>query len=241
MSTATMSLKLGRLPAMRPTALSDLAVYATGKLPTPPATWPVPKAKYPMDGNEEYGDCTMAGVAHLIEAWDVSFSERDAVPGEKEIVTEFLHLNGGEKDTGLVEANVLERWHKSGLFGEKIAGYAPVNPSDILAIHQAIALYGGCYLGIECPRSAQEQFSEGKPWTFVEGSPVEGGHCIVALGFNEHSVECVTWGAIAEVTYPFLAHYLDEAWVVLSEQLVQAKGDGLGISIEALQADLKKV
>jgi len=182
----------------------------------------------------------MAGVAHLIGAWDVDFKQTQPVPGEAEVVKEYLTLTGGP-DTGLVEANVLKTWHTGGLFGEKIAGYAPVSPKDILAIHQAIAFYGGCYLGIECPRSAQEQFAAGEPWTYVKDSPVEGGHCIVALGYDERHVECATWGGIAQVTYPFFAHYLDEAWVVLSEQLVDAKKDALGISLAALQADLEKV
>ncbi|HLH13725.1 MAG TPA: hypothetical protein VKV16_02970 [Solirubrobacteraceae bacterium] len=240
MSTTELPLMLGRQPAMRPAALSDLAVYATEKLPPPPAKSAVPNTPYPIDGNDKYGDCTMAGVAHLIAAWNVDFDQRQAVPDEDEVVKEYFTLTD-KKDTGLVEANVLKRWHTDGLFGEKIAGYAPVNAKDTLEIHQAIAFYGGCYLGIECPRSAQEQFRENKPWTYVEGSPVEGGHCIVALGYDEHGVECATWGGVALVTYPFLAHYLDEAWVILSQQLVDEKQDKLGISLATLQADLKKV
>jgi hypothetical protein len=240
MSITRHTYRLGRLPAMRPAALSDLAVYATGKLPTPPASVPAPKAEYPMDGNDKYGDCTMAGVAHLIAAWNAELSEQDTVPDEEEIVKEYFQLTG-DKDSGLAEANVLSRWRQAGLFGEKIAGYAPVNPKDVLEIHQAIAFYGGCYFGIQCPRSAQEQFGNGEPWTYVKDSPIEGGHCIVGVGFNEHGVECATWGSIALVTYPFLAHFLDEAWVILSNELVQAKGDNLGISLTALQADLEKV
>lgn len=240
MSTTEQSLKLGRLPAMRPAALSDLEVYATGKLPAPPASVAVPAASYPIDGNATYGDCTMAGVAHLIAAWNVEVKEADKIPDEAAVVKEYFTLTG-DKDSGLAEADVLATWRNSGLFGEKIAAYAPVNPKDILAIHQAIAFYGGCYLGIECPRSAQEQFAAKQPWTYDPNSPIDGGHCIVALGFNEQGVECATWGGIALVTYPFLAHFLDEAWAILSNELVQAEKDSLGISLEALEADLDKV
>lgn len=232
--------KLGRLPAMRPAALADLTVYATGKLPSPPAEVAAPQAEYPMDGNDRYGDCTMAGVAHLIAAWNAKLQQHDHVPDAEEIVAEYLEL-GHDKDEGLVETKVLSTWHRKGLFGEKIAGFAPVNPKDILAIHQAIAFYGGCYLGIACPQSAQEQFGDDEPWTYVESSPIEGGHCIVAVGYNERGIECATWGGIALVTYPFLVHYLEEAWVVLSNELVEAKGDNLGISLKTLQEDLEKV
>jgi hypothetical protein len=230
----------GRLPATRPAALSDLSVYATGKLPTPPRTVEVPKSPYPIDCNDKIGDCTIAGVDHLIRAWDTEFSEHDPPPIEAEIETEYFKLTGGE-DTGLNEAEVLKTWQTSGLFGEKIAAYAPVNPKDLLELHQAVAFYGGCYLGIECPASAQEQFANNEPWTYT-GSEVEGGHCVVALGYGPNGgLHCATWGGIAVLEASFLAHYLDEAWVVLSHQLVEAKKDQLGLDLKTLEADLKKV
>lgn len=232
--------KLGRLAAVRPAALKDLSVYGAGPLPTPPAAVSVPTASYPIDGNATYGDCTIAGVAHLIAGWNAEVKETDPVPAEDAIVSEYFKLTGGE-DTGLNEAEVLKTWQTLGLFGEQIAGYAPVNPKDTLALHQAVAFYGGAYLGIECPESAQTQFGEDKPWTYVEGSPVEGGHCIVALGYTQTGLLCATWGGVVEVTAGFLAHFLDEAWVVLSRELVEAKGDALGLDLAALQSDLASV
>jgi hypothetical protein len=232
--------KLGRLPATRPGALSDLSTYASGKLPTPPRTVEVPKAAYPIDGNDQYGDCTMAGVAHLISGWDAELHENDPIPSEEAVITEYFDLTGGE-DTGLNEAEVLKTWMTHGLFGEKIAAYAPVNPKHLLELHQAVAFYGGCYLGIECPASAQEQFAAGEPWTY-EGSEIEGGHCVVALGYGPNGgLHCATWGGIAVLEASFLAHYLDEAYVVLSHQLVEAKKDSLGIDLKTLEADLRKV
>lgn len=233
--------KLGRLSAARPAALADLSVYATGKLPAPPAAWEVPEASYPIDCNDRIGDCTYAGVDHLNRAWNASVGEHDKLPTEAQVEAAYFAETGGE-DTGCVEADVLKRWHTEGLFGEKIAGYAPVNPRDLLQLHQAVAFYGGCYLGIECPESAQEQFGAGEPWTYIEDSPVEGGHCVVALGYGPNGgLHCATWGGIAVLEASFLAHYLDEAWVVLPHQLVEAKKDSLGVDLAALQADLAKV
>ena len=233
--------KLGRLPAVRPAALSDLSVYAHGKLPAPPPSVAVPHADYPIDGNDQYGDCTIAGVAHLIAAWNAQTGQNDPVPTGDEVVQEYFTLSGGQ-DTGLNELDVLKTWHQSGLFGERIAGYAPVNPQSVLGLHQAVAFYGGCYLGIECPESAQEQFQAGQPWTYDPSSPVEGGHCIVALGYTvSGSLLCATWGGIAEVTPGFLAHFLDEAWVILPNQIVEARKDALGIDLATLQADLARV
>lgn len=236
-----MTFKLGRLPAKRPAALANLDVYATGKLPPPPPTMEVPKAHYLIDGNDQYGDCTIAGVSHLISAWDAEVKQKDAVPMEKQVVDEYFRLSGGV-DSGLNEADVLKTWHTKGLFGAKIAGYAPVNPTSLLQLHQSVAFYGGCYLGIECPLSAQEQFSNGEMWTYVPGSPIEGGHCVAALGYGPHGgLHCATWGGIAVLSAGFLAHFLDEAWCILPHQMVEARRDSLGINLQTLQEDLAKV
>lgn len=235
-----MSYKLGRLPATRPAALADLATYAEGRLPPPPPTMAVPHIDFPIDGNDQYGDCTMAGVAHLIAAWNAETGAHDTVPDAAAVVAEYFKLTDGE-DSGLNEANVLQTWHRTGLFGQKIAGYAPVNPRDLLQLHQSVAFYGACYLGIECPASAQEQFAAGEPWTYT-GSPVEGGHCVVALGYGPNGgLHCATWGGIAVLEAGFLAHYLDKAWCVLPHQMVEKRGDSLGLNIQTLQADLQLV
>jgi len=236
-----MGYKLGRLPAQRPAALADLQTYATGKLPTPPRSINPPTTSYPIDGNDRYGDCVMAGVAHLISAWDTEVKEPNAIPTEQTIVEEYFKLTGGE-DTGLSESETLRTWHREGLFGEKIAGYAPVSTTNLLEWHQAVAFFGGMMLGIECPQSAQEQFEAGEPWTYVEGSPVLGGHCVIALGYGPNGgLHVATWGSIAVLEAAFLAHYLDEAWVVLPPQFVEAKHGRLGIDLQTLTEDLAKV
>lgn len=242
--------KLGRLPALRPAALKNLEVYANGPLANPPATWEVPGQAelnagnhgiYPIDCNDRLGDCVMAGVAHLLEAWNRADSEHDYVPTEPVIEAQYLKRSPG--DEGLVEAYVLKEWQHGELFPESpLWGYAPCSTTSLLQQHQAVAFYGGLMLGIECPQSAQEQFGAGEPWTYVEASPVLGGHCVVALGYGPHGgLHCATWGGIAVLEASFLAHYLDEAWVCLPHQLVEAKKDSLGLNLNALEADLKRV
>lgn len=229
--------KYGKLAATRLAGVGTLSTYASGKLPAPPASVDVPDAQYPMDGNDKIGDCVMAGTGHLIAAWDVESSEKDTVPSDAAVEKEYFTLTGGQ-DTGLNEQSVLETWRKKGLFGEKIDAYAPVDHKNIVELHQAVAFYGGAMLGIACPASAQQQFSSGEPWTYIPGSPVEGGHCIVALGFSATALLCATWGGIAEVTYPFLSHFLDEAWAVIPHQFVEAGHGGVSIDLAALKADL---
>ena len=231
--------RLGRLPATRPHGLSDLAVYAAGKLPAPPASVSVPVAQYPLDGNSEYGDCVAAGCAHLVAAWDAEVGQNDPVPSEDAVVQTYFELTGGP-DSGLNEADVLAHWQQAGLFGRRVEGYAPVDPRNLVELHQTVAFYGGSMLGIACPQSAQEQFAAGEPWTYVPGSPVIGGHCVIALGYSPQALLCATWGGIAQVTYPFLAHFLDEAWAIIPSQFVES-GRGPELDLATLKADLGRL
>lgn len=234
------ALKLGRLPGYVPNALQDLTVYASGVLPAPPASWPVPAVPYPMDGNDIYGDCVSAGGAHLVAAWDKQFGQTDHVPTSQNVIATYFGLTGGV-DSGLVEADFLRHWKTYELFRQTIAGYAPVNVQNFVTQHQAIAYYGGIMYGIQCPQSAQDQAQAGEPWTYVPGSPIVGGHCIVGLGYTLNGILCASWGQVFEVYYNFLIHYLDEAWCILPHQLVEAKKDTLGIDIASLTADLQRV
>lgn len=234
------ALKTGRLPATRPAALKDLAVYALGKLPAPPVSVDPPAGSYPIDCNDRIGDCTYAGVDHLNRGWNALTGEDDRLPTEKQIEAAYFKETGGE-DTGCNEADVLKRWHTEGIFGEKIAGYAPVPPKDLLQLHQSVAFYGGCYLGITVGEPQQEMFARGEEWTWVDGQE-EDGHCVVALGYGPNGgLKCKTWGGEAILSAGFLAHALDEAWCVLGDQMVKAKGDKLGLDLAALTADLARV
>ncbi len=246
--------KTGRTKATRSVVFKDLEVYATAPIPTPPPTWAVPlqaqvtakQPVYPIDRNDRVGDCTIAGLDHLSRAFSALFKEPYSPPTEDSLEQKYFSFTGGE-DSGLNEEFVLQKWHTEGIFGTKIAGFAPLSTTSLLQWHQAISMYGGAYLGIQCPESAQLAFQKeqetGKlvPWTY-EGSPVVGGHCVVALGYGPNGgLHCATWGGIAVLTPSFLAHYLDEAWVVLSQQLVEAKKDTLGLNLEVLQADLSRI
>jgi hypothetical protein len=246
--TSTPLYKTGRLKAERSRAFKDFEYYQTEPLPTPPKTFEVPgqaelnhgKVLYPMDGNDKFGDCTMAGVDHLNRGASILYKEPYSNPSTAVITKEYFTLSGGQ-DTGLVEQDVLNTWHTTGLFGTKIAAFAPVSITSLLLWHQAISMYGGLYLGIACPQSAQVQFQNGEPWTY-EGEQTEDGHCVVALGYGPNGgLHCATWGGIAVLTPSFLAHYLDEAWVVLSQQLFEARQDSLGINVEALQKDIARI
>lgn len=241
--------RLGKRPAVR-LAMPTLDAYILGKPPQPPASFTVPLAKggWGTLGNSVCGDCTIAGAGHAIMASEFHLPFVDQVTfTTDEVVRQYSAITGydpatGQNDTGCVEAEVLQLWRTSGLFGgQKIEAFAPVEPHSVLAVHRAIAFYGASYIGVQLPQSAEEQFQAGKPWTVVPDSPIVGGHCIVPVGYDASGIYCVTWGQVVEVSWPWWETYVDEVWAVLFAADVEAHRGPTGLDLQALNADLDQL
>ena len=160
--------KTGRNKATRSTAFKDFAVYTTGPWLHPLAPWKCRSGQasngrsvYPMDGNDKYGDCTIAGFDHFARGRASSTRSRTVRRLYRFSPRSTSALTGGQ-DSGLNEEFVLKTAYEKGIFGTKIAAFAPVSTTNLLQWHQAISMYGGLYLGIQCPESAQVQFSKAK-------------------------------------------------------------------------------
>ena len=241
--------RLGRLPARFPEGLKTLPEYVT--LPQPPsaAHWGhAVENQLGMDGNDTYGDCTIAGAAHALSIWNHEVDETIPVPGENECVSQYFILEGspnGEPDpsldNGLNMADVLETWQTTGLFnGTKIAAYAPVKLDDLTTIKQVVAFYGACYIGVNLPESAQNQFPN--PWTVIPDSPIEGRHCILATGYDQHYLYCATWGQLVAVAWDWFEKYTEELWAIFPQAFVDAgKGPLKTADLAVLQAVLSSV
>jgi hypothetical protein len=229
--------KLGKLPARRFHALGTFDDYLMGRPPVPPTSVPVPSGvTWGMDGNDRLGDCVEAGSDHCIAASNAQLQISDLRPDLEQLEAQYFLETGGP-DAGLDMANHLLRWRSEGLYAapnygpgapNKIGAFAPLALNDPLAIQRAIAFYGFAYIGIQCPESAQQEFAQGQPWVVVKGSPIEGGHCIVLVGYDPAYWQAVTWGGIVQVSYPFISAFMDEAFAVITQEALEA-GHGPGV------------
>lgn len=234
-----MTYKLGRLAARRPVGLADLAVYLTDPLPAGPAEVAAPQnVSWGMLGNDQVGDCTIAGAVHLRMANAAQTDDSgDTYPDEQTVVDEYFMLSGGE-DSGLVEADVLQTWQTGGLFGDRIAGYAPVDHRNPDELRSVVAAFGGSYLGVVVPAPAQEQFGDNQPWDLTGTSAdrqIEGGHCVPVVGYDAKFAYVVTWGRVQPATWAWLAAYLEEAWAVITSEDARVRLDQLQADLAALQ------
>lgn len=232
--------KLGKLPAVRPHGMAELSSYTLGRLLAPPPSVAAPNVDHwGMMLNDTYGDCTVAGVGHVIVAANAQVNGCDPVPTDAQIKDAYFALTGGQ-DSGCVELNVLRTWSTDGLFGNKIAGFAPVAAHKLLDVHSAVAYFGSTYIGVSLPNSAQRQFANGEPWAITPEDQIEGGHCVVIVGYDANYLYAVTWGNIVSITYPWFARYCDEAWAVIPQAYREA-GKGPMVDFDSLTRDINSL
>ncbi len=245
--------KFGCLPGKIPVGLQDLTWYAAGPLAKPPAKVAVPSVNnvsadgtpWGMDGNDQYGDCGVAGVNHgfMADAAVDSLIHAETFPANDEIVQYYLTYTQGQ-DTGVVLSDFLAYVRKNGfLNGHTVSSYAPVAVHDIPTLQFAVANYDFAYTGIQVTDAMMDANRDRKPWTletFLLGE-VEGGHCIPIVGYDSTYLYAVTWGGIQQIAYSAWHYMSTEAWAVITGEFKAKNGDGRGVSLTALEADLNKL
>ena len=201
--------------------------------------------------NDTEGDCTIAGTAHMVIAWTAN-AGAVAVPDPAGVQEGYVTITGiegaafdpatGANDNGCVELDVLNEWRKNGIAGHQIGAYATVDPANVLHVKAAINIFGGLYIGVALPASAQNQ----DVWDVATGPDSEagswGGHCVNVVGYDADGLTVVTWGATKRMTWAFWLAYVDEAYAILSSDFLNSTGQTPGgFDLAMLQADLKAV
>jgi hypothetical protein len=198
--------------------------------------------------NDRLGCCTISGAAHLLMDWSANAST-EIIPSDTDIITAYSAVSGydpttGANDNGAVEIDVLNYWRQTGIANHTIDSYVALEPGNHSHIQAAIYLFGGCYIGLALPISAQGQ----RVWSVPAGGPTGngepgswGGHAVNICAFDASGVTVVTWGALQQVTWPFLDAYMDEAYAVLSQDFTNNGIAPNALDWSALQADLQQV
>jgi hypothetical protein len=200
------------------------------------------------------GDCVFAGGAHETMLWTLEAEKPATFTGANAIkdysaVTGYdphapLDQNGDNPtDQGTNVRDALKYRQKTGLIDakakrHKIGAYVALELGNVDQLLEALYLFGSVGIGIRFPNSAMDQFNAGKPWTVVPGPAPTEGHYIPIVA-NRTNIECVTWGRIQQMTPTFYKTYCDEAWAILSPEMLKAGKSLEGFNLEQLQADLK--
>lgn len=213
---------LGKLPAQPARPHLKLSEVLRERLAAPPASadWQSNSIRWPMYANDAVGDCTCAGVGHMVNQLTFYGTGAEVVPTEANVLGMYSAITGytptdPHTDTGAYCQDVLAYWRTKGLDGHQIVAYAALDVANLTEVKQAISVFGTVYVGMNFPDSAMRQFNQGKTWDVVRGARVEGGHCVIVGAYGSGKFGLVTWGAETEMTEAFWKKYVDEAWVVL--------------------------
>jgi len=246
-------MKLGKRPRRYDRRTLRLARYFTPSLPAPPTQWKNsgtvadwgmmlngPNAYGPGVPRQGLGDCTIAAVAHAVQVWTLK-AGMVTVP-DATVLNYYESWDGykpgdPKSDQGGEELTVLKDWRKDGFSGHKLLAFADPDPQDELHVRQSVYLFGGLYVGVALPLSAQTQ----DVWDVASGPQGQpgswGGHAVFVPDYDADGLTCITWGQLKRMTWGFWGTYCDEAHALLSPDWQPPAG----FDMAALKADLGKV
>ncbi len=249
--------KSGRLPYIHDSRTFDLADYLSqenlARVPTQ-HNWgnKIKPDKWGSLGNLKINNCTMASAGHLIMTWTSNIGKIHK-PATKAIVEAYIKLTGyNPKTDGIgepVEAlKALKYWRKNGVDGRKISAFVKLAFKNKQELKQAVYLYGGCYIGINLPRSAEKQFYEGKKWTVPRGGAKGlgepgswSGHAMIITGYKNNELRAITWGREIIMSMGFWETYVDEAYAIFSEDFIKNDHTPSKINVEVLLIQIERL
>jgi hypothetical protein len=197
--------------------------------------------------NDTLGDCTIAGCGHAVQVWTANVGAEVTIPDPT--IEKYYEKWDGYKpgqpstDQGGIELDVLNDWKKGGFAGNKLLAFADPKPANLDEVRQSIALFGGVYIGLSLPITAQKQ----DIWDVVPSGGANakpgswGGHCVFVPKYDQNGFTCITWGAPKTMTVAFWNMYCDEAHALLNQDWISAKGSPGGFDQAQLLTDLQAI
>jgi hypothetical protein len=238
------SVRLGKKEKRVDRRTLKLANYLSSLPPVPTSVdYSGKVSSWPVYLNDSLGDCTIAAAGHMIEQWTAN-SGAQATPQDSDILSAYEAITGytpgnPSTDSGAVELDVLNYWRNTGIAGHKIGAFTEVPPKMTDHVKAAAYLFGGLYIGIQLPVSAQTQ----GVWDVVSGPDSEpgswGGHAVEICSLDANALTCITWGQKRRMTWAFWNAYVDEAYAIISQDFMEGNGETPdGFDLEMLTSDL---
>ena len=202
-----------------------------------------------MLGNDSVGDCVEAGAGHVFEQQTFYGQGSEYAVSTQQAISMYSQVTGynpadPNTDQGTVLQDGLDYMRKTGIGGHKIAAFAQLDPTNMNEVKTAVAEFGTVMIGFPFPDSAMDQFNKGQPWDVVPGATIDGGHCVIVVGYTSAYLLVITWGAVQKMTYAFWNTYVagkgqgGEAWALVDQEWVnkQTGKDPEGVDLTAFGA-----
>jgi hypothetical protein len=238
----------GKLPAKKDPRTLMFKKYLKPGLPEPPPAYNSldrfiktigtddVETLFPMLGNDRYGDCVMAGIAHAQTNFHALTGKLE-VMSEAEVIRIYFELSGGV-DSGLSVLSTLKHWKREGIGHHKIEGFVGLEEHDHSDIKNAIMLFGGVPLGFRVQNNAVSDFEHGKPWQ--PGPTDGGGHLVLGIAWKPNLVGVLTWGQLQWGTWEWWDAMVDESYCVLPPE-ARLPDFAPGYDFAALEQDIQLI
>lgn len=220
------TVRLGKLARKFDPAIRAIAPMSHVWPPAPATVNWADKAdqNFGMMMNDRLGDCTCAAGGHLVQVWTSQTRPNEITVLDDDVGKFYQGACGWNPadpatDQGGIETVVLRYWQKNPLAGHKLDAVGSVAPGSRTDVKAAIWLFGGCYIGVQLPISAQSQGIWDVPVQGPIGSGEPGGwggHAVCVVGYNDDGLDFVSWGKLMRMTWRFWDTYCDEAYALLS-------------------------
>src|ERR1700690_1088105 len=258
------SVRLGKKAAKIDPRTLQLGNYFTDFIGEPPASADYTKgiSSWGMMLNDNLGDCTIAAVGHAVQvltANNLSGEGEQTIPDSTvlKLYENWCGYVPGDPSTdqGGVEIDVLNNWRTRGILNTQHAlfGYADTRTEQFKEIKQAIYLFGGVYIGLQLPISAQGK----NVWDISTGPDAVpgswGGHAVFIPKYVTNpdgttTFTAISWGGEYEITEAFWRYvdptngpYIDEVHALLGQDWINNWVAPQGFNLHQLEKDLWKV
>lgn len=246
-------MKFGKRPAREDPRTLKLAKYAV-TLPTPTTIFGFGGiySDWGILGNDQYGDCVFAGAAHETMLWNKVRGGTDVPMSTQNTLQDYSDVTGFDPKKPNTDqgANMLDALNYRVATGvrdakanrHKVAAYLALEPGNFTQAIQACFVFGAIGIGFLVPETIWEQWDNGEYWDLVDpNAAIIGGHYVPGVGSRNSAarITIVTWGRRWQMTKRFYQEYVDEAYVMLSEEQIRPDGKGIhGLNLDQLRADL---
>jgi hypothetical protein len=234
--------KYGRRSPKNAPALK-LGPLLTGTVPAHPASadYLTRIGGWKMLGNADYGDCVAVAMGNIRKVMTATLGEKPYDPTLDDVLAFYKTQNPKfpSQDDGMDEQTALEDMLSHGdLYydGVKPLAFAKVDVANEQELDAAVAIFGPSLIGITVTNANEDEFSAGKPWDYVSGSPDAGGHAVVQGGYDESTKtgEFETWAEITRYTDRFRQQQLQEFWAIIWPEHLRSKAFMEGVDQAAL-------
>jgi hypothetical protein len=239
-------LKLGKKPVKHDPRTLLYKCYRDHPLPVPTSYGLSSKMTNlgPMLNNN-LGDCTCAGIGHLIQAWTAEIGSQVILPDS--VILDLYEKTCGytpsdpSTDQGGVELDILNYWRKNPIQGNPLDSYVALDFKNDQKVKESIYYFGGTYTGVELPLAWQTA----KVWDIATGNAGVpgswGGHCVPFVDYNETGPVCISWEEYIQITWAAVAEYWTEAYCLFSPSMIYGGKSIEGFDVDALRADMQAI